>query len=575
MAIRSAKNFKNVLLYVVVFVVACSFYTLTRASNHAESYDSLTYALFAENFPLGTAPDSRNILFQAFNRIVYCGSQSLGLNIDALDLIIALSLVTGSLSLILFSRLMQNSFGVSPIAAWMGSAFLGLAYGYWRYTGAAEVYVPSIFLVLCCLTTLCRYFDKPGSSHWRLILASILAGIAVLFYQPNLLALFIAVPVLFLVKFRFIHLFAYWTIAGLVVLAGVVSAYAAMAGHVPTTGDLFHYVVERNSEFRTDFSLPKAAVKLTLAGGHDVLSAHWTRTLEPVKSVLDGYIPGCVYNFEVVFFAGKGIEYLTAIAAILFIPICVLFARLWWIASSQWRFSKPTNRNLFLLAWFLIQAGVVGLIDPGSFEASIPALVPFACLLTVFVFEPCLRAGKKRTVMVFLVLMLSYNYFGGMLIWQNTGGDYYRNKTTWIRQELTEHDYVLLNEYDYRFVDYLTYNSDATIAHLTGADHITIDRGSPDISYHTIQQFFIRCRSGQHRIFVMDDVLEPCAEIKECRGGEEKYAAAVALSVELKGKTKLVAEDKFGNTYQLDPATLYLEKPNRTVKLSTKKGTTQ
>ena len=73
----------------------------------------------------------------------------------------------------------------------------------------------------------------------------------------------------------------------------------------------------------------------------------------------------------------------------------------------------------------------------------------------------------------------------------------------------------------------------------------------------------------------MDDVLEPCAEIKECRGGEEKYAAAVALSVEFKGKTKLVAEDKFGNTYQLDPATLYLEKPNRAVKLSTKKGTTQ
>ena len=44
-----------------------AFYAMTQPLNHSENYDSINYALFAENFALGTAPDSRNILFHVFN----------------------------------------------------------------------------------------------------------------------------------------------------------------------------------------------------------------------------------------------------------------------------------------------------------------------------------------------------------------------------------------------------------------------------------------------------------------------------------------------------------------------------
>ena len=87
---------------------------------------------------------------------------------------------------------------------------------------------------------------------------------------------------------------------------------------------------------------------------------------------------------------------------------------------------------------------IVGSIDPGGFEAWIPVLVPFAGLLTVLVIEPCYQLGKQKTLLLFLVLLLCYNFFGGMMVWRNTDGDQFFHKTEWVRNELTEKDMILL-----------------------------------------------------------------------------------------------------------------------------------
>ena len=100
------ESFKEKLWCLVVTCLLIAFYSMTRALNHSESYDSLNYALFAKNFPLGTSPDSRNILFHALNRILLVTSEWLGLNIGALELITSVSIVTGALSVVLFARLM-------------------------------------------------------------------------------------------------------------------------------------------------------------------------------------------------------------------------------------------------------------------------------------------------------------------------------------------------------------------------------------------------------------------------------------------------------------------------------------
>lgn len=543
-------TFKKGLRYLAIFGLAVGFYTVTRPLNHSESYDSINYGLFAENYPLGAAPDSRNILFQIVNRIVYVASQALGFNIRAIDLICGISITTGSMSLILFARLMKNGFGVSSFAAWCGAAFIGFSYGFWRYSAGAEVYSPSIFLVLCSLTFVFRYLNSSGKSWFSLLMAGAVAGLAILFYQPTVIPLLV-VGVLFCWPIRIGALFLYSTTTALVLLVGLVSSYFGMHGVIPSANGLVEYVTSRNMEFRPPQPTHIAAIKAVLAFGHDVLSAHWTRTIIPVREVLDPYIPGCVYNFNVVVFAGKGIENLTAVAAILFVPIVILFGRLNWLAARKWSFSWGNTRTVFLLGWWAAMILVVGGLDPGSFEAWIPALVPFTGLLTVFVFEECCKQQKKKSLVVFLVLMMSYNFFGGVLIWRNTQGDYFFHKTAWVREQLTEGDTVLLNEFDYRMVDYLSYYSKARIVHLTDSNLVTIARSTPGIHLKPLDEFLTSDITATNRLFVFDDVLCPCPEIKQCRDGQKKFDSAVKLAKKLDGNTVLINTGRFGKTYQV------------------------
>ena len=545
------ESLREKLWYLLVVCLLIAFYAITRPLNHSESYDSITYALFAENYSLGTAPDPRNILFHVVNRILLVSSEWLGFEFRALELISFVSIVTGSLSLVIFARLMKQKFGVSPFAAWTGATFLGLTYGFWRYAGAAEVYVPSIFLILCTLTLIFKFLDSKVQNQWTLAAAGLLSGLSVLYYQPNAVVLFFAAFVLFCSKKHFFSYVRYAIIGALVVVAGLALSFYEIHGEVPSIAELKNFIVERNGEFRVHTGFLVGLVKTVLAFGHDVFSAHWTRTLDPVRETLDPVIPGCVYNFNVVVYAGKGIQYLTAIAALLFIPALILFVRIHWLAAGTWKLARPSNRMLFLICWLGMMGGIVGAIDPGSFEAWIPLLVPFVGIITVMAIEPCCQLGKRRTLIAFLIVLFCYNFFGGVLLWRNIQGDYFMHEISWIRQELTENDTVVVNEYDYRLVDYLHYYSDARIAHLTGDDQITFDRSHPEISSIPLDEFIEQYVAGPRKLFVLDSTLDPSPQIRSCRQGEEKYIAAKKLAAHLKDHVVLLNSDEFGKTYEV------------------------
>jgi len=538
-------------LCLVIFFLLVLFYAMTRPLNHSESYDSINYVLFAENFALGTAPDSRNILFHAVNRIVVIAANTLGVNVGTLELLSGISILTGAMSVVLFARLMRRRFGVSVFSSWAGAAFLGLTYGYWRYTGAVEVYIPSIFLILCSLSLIFRILEDEGRSVLKVLAAGALSALAVLFYQPNIIVLFIAAFVLFCSRSRLLT-FVQYAIAGAVVfLAGLVWSFTAVKESTPSPADLISFITERNGEFRERPTIGVAFVKMFLSFGHDVFSAHWTQTIDPVRNFLNPKIPGCVYNFQVVAHAGKGIQHLTAIAAILFLPLLFLFARLHWLAASQWKSISPGRPLLFLVAWLMSMGLIVALIDPGSFEAWIPLLVPFSGLLTVLVIEPCYQLGRHKVVLAFLALLLAYNFFGGMMIWQNLSGDQFRNRTGWISAELSENDTVLLSQFDYRLVDFLQYHSSARIVHLLGDSEVVIARCHPDIRVMQLDELLEQAEGRQFRLFVLDDILTPSADIKHCRGGEEKFAAAEAVGNRLREKASPVDASDSGKVYEI------------------------
>lgn len=535
----------------MIFCLLVVFYTLTRPINHSESYDSINYVLFAQNFSLGTAPDARNILFHAINRIVVVAADTLGFNVGTLELLSAISILTGAMSLVLFARLMHRRFDVSKFSAWAGAAFLGLSYGYWRYAGAVEVYIPSIFLILCSLSLIFRFLDDENQSTVSVLATGVLSGLAVLYYQPNIVVLFIATFVLFCSKTRLLLFLKYAVAGAFAFIAGLVWSFMAVEESTPSLEKLVGFVTARNGEFRERPSIGVAIVKSLLAFGHDVFSAHWTQTIDPIRNFLNPRIPGCVYNFQFVAHASKGIQHLTAISAILFFPLLFIFARIHWLAASQSKLSRPGRPTLFLLAWMTSMGMLIAVIDPGSFEAWIPILVPVSGLLTVLVFEPCHRLGKQKIVIVFLAMLLAYNFFGGMVLWRNSQGDQFLNRTAWIKANLSEKDTVLVSQFDYRLVDYLQYHSSARIVHLLGDDELVIRRCRPDIGIMPLDDLLKQVEKGEFRLFVLDDVMEPAIDIKHCRGGEEKYAAAKALGERLQEDAVLVDTSDFGKVYEI------------------------
>ena len=136
---------------------------------------------------------------------------------------------------------MKSRFGVSTFSAYAGAAFLGLTYGYWRYTGAVEVYIPSMFLNLCSFTLIFNYLEN--RNRRTLIAAGVLSGLAVLFYQPNIIILFGATFVLFCSSKHLFSFICYSMIGALVVLAGILLSYTAVVGTLPdTVGDFVDYL---------------------------------------------------------------------------------------------------------------------------------------------------------------------------------------------------------------------------------------------------------------------------------------------------------------------------------------------
>ena len=386
-----------------------------------------------------------------------------------------------------------------------------------------------------------------------LVLAGIVSGTAVLYYQANAIPLFIAGFVLFRWT-RFSSLVSYViysVIAVLVVFAGIVWACGCINGGFPSVDQVVEFMTERNGEFPEPSSFSKMAIKSVLGFGHDVFTANWTQTLAPVRDTLTPLVPGCLYNFEVANHAGVNLQIWTIFAPILLVPILFLLIRFLFVAAKHWTFSTPKKTTLFLTTWMLTMIAVVGTLSPGAFEAWIPMLVPVCALVTIFVVEPCYQAGKQKTLILFLVLFLCYNFVGGMILWYNPAGDSFLQKTTWMRQELDQDDTILLNEFDFRIVDYLCYHSNAQVAHLLGDDRVVLHRSSPQITMEPLEDFLQRHQQGDRRLFTMGDVLSPDPKIKECKEGERKLKHGLILAERLKGHETLVNTQAYGKTFEL------------------------
>ena len=433
------------------FVLIVAFYLATAAGNLGETDDVYAFAYRAEHFALTHITDPRLMLYHMVMRLLFLGSQALGLDIGALTLMRGVSALSAAGSLLLILRIASRDLKLGTATALFAAGILASCYGFWRYAAEAEVYLPAIFLVLLIFHGLSQLGgeDRPEGAGKRLGVAAgwgALAGGAVLFYQPSVIPLFFAFPLLLARRDRLLDLCGYFAAGGIVVVAGYLIGFLAYWPGSLTLANFISFLSQRSSEFIVPpLSLRTVAVSLVRAAfalGHDVASANWIFAFDPVTGLIQRAFSYNVITEEI--FLAKRAGALAYVPLITLVLLVVLTAGLLVKARRYSLAALRDRRVLALLAWCAINGAIIGRLNPAGIEAWIVLLPPLTLLFAVVVIRPCLAQGAGRWMAGFAAVLFLHNALGGMALVQDPAGEYDRVKGAWVIAEAEPRDLVVV-----------------------------------------------------------------------------------------------------------------------------------
>lgn len=444
-----------------------AFYALTVAGNTSEPDDADYFALRAERVPVTQVDDPRLMGYHLLARGLWLVGRALGLSVSGMQVLHGLSLVAAVIGLWLVWRLLSRALALPREAALLGTAALGLSYGFWRYAVEGDVYVPAIALctgVLLMLMPPRRAAPSPG----RLLAAGVLGGLAVLVYQPNTIPLFMAFPLLVWRRQGFGAMLLY-------VGAGVLTAGTGyLAGFVtywpqPWTLHAFaQFLAQRSGEFAVaPLSLRTvlaSSVRSAIALGHDLLSSNAAWGLPPTQA-LAARVFGSYEVQEEIFAAQRLGRWAWACGATLG-AVVVTAVMAWraggvglrerWALLGRWGFAP------MLGLWLLLTAGVIGRLNPGGIEAWIVVLLPLWLLLSAVLLAPACRAGRPGIALALVLAIGLHNGAAGMAVVRDPAGDLLARRIAWLVEHAGPKDLIIVSG-DLPMADRLRYRSRATV----------------------------------------------------------------------------------------------------------------
>ncbi len=531
--------------WVLGFPAILAFYLVTTPGNRFEAMDGYAYAYDTQTRALTDLYDTRLLLFHVFWRLLYRAAHTIYDGVTAHGVLLTVSAISASLCLVLFARLLERHFALSRTTALLGAGFLGATYGFWRYSVEAEVYAPSFFLIMAVLSLLFVVQERPiEGGRWTAVApAAALAGFAVLFYQPNAIPLFLALPVVFLYREGFPRMVAYSAFGGSVVLVGYVVAFLVDGGRPLGFESLLSFVLSRFDEF-TPVDAPVRTIAMSiLALGHVIVSGNWIFGLQDIAAAVYQVKPIGFYQERV--FAAAHAGALFVYLPLLTLPIILaLGVHTLVIAVRARRHPRFDRRLAFAIVWFGLYALVVASAAPGDYEAWITTLPPFVILFAAFIVEPCVRAGQRVAPAALLTAVALHNAIGGIGIVYGPSGDYYRARATWLLENANSDDLIMLST-DGAFKDFLCYVGGLRAVVVSGREaclrHRQID--IPALVEAT------RRRGG--RIFTFDDFFEPPVWRPMPIEERQRHPEVSALFESLRGTEQPIFQSDAGTTYRL------------------------
>lgn len=509
----------------VCFVVLTVFYLLTAAGNLGETDDVYAFAYRAEHFDVTHLSDPRLMLYHVIMRLLFLGATALGLDVSALVMMRGVSALCAAGTLLLMMRILSGDLKLSTATAVLSAALLASCYGFWRYAAEAEVYIPACFLILLVLHGLWGLSPQDDTlrpARGAAVAAGwgALAGLAVLVYQPSVIPLFFAFPLLLARRGGLLPIFGYLAAGGAVVAGGYLIGFLAYWAAPLNSSAFISFLSQRSGEFIVPpLSLRTVVVSMVRAAfalGHDIATANWVFAFDPVADLIQRAFS---YNViaEEIFLAKRAgmLAYFPVVTLLMLVALALRILISLWPLSREEFYRRPV---LVLLAWTAINGAIVGRLNPAGVEAWIMLLPPLVLLAAVWIVEPCLRAGRGRLVAGLVVVLFLHNALGGMALVRDPQGEYDRAIGEWVIAEAEPRDLVIVAGNAGR-AEALRYLSAAEVALIYSQDRphlaesllsgnparlLTLTRGR-DFDRHLLRSLIRKAGEAGGRVILFDD----------------------------------------------------------------------
>lgn len=547
-----------------VFLAFSALYLLTWVENVGDTDDVYYFAYLVENFPLNYVGDPRLMLYKSLMQWLYHALHSFGLPISGITLMRSFSAICGALVVISFYQLLVRDLKVHVYSAASATALLVLSYGFWRYAIEAEVYVPSILLLLITLHWFYRLDEREELGPLALLPLGIFSGLVVLFYQPNVIPLALAFTMMMLRKKRCCGLIVYGMAAAVVVIGGYYVGFKVYQTHPMGLATFEEFLAQRSLEFVVwpfdKENIIRATLGSVLILTHDLVSANWLFAHDWI-----GLEVQQLFAYE--WFVEK--QYAAQQGGWMTYPpllLMPLLALLWlWVLIRAFPFSWRAlvqHKTLPYLVWLIFSGLVVWRLNPYGPEAWIMVLPPLIVVLTLLVLEPAVRNGVRDALVAIVLIVLAHNAISGIGIIRDRLSEYAVAKTQWILDNADKNDAVLIVDDNPLFMT-MNYRSDAQILPvvleaapiiaeglLTGHWRVKLaSELSRDFRVVMMDEFFAKTLASGNRIIFTNDFFEGSRRRQYTNLSDRELELLEQLRSKL---TPVWHDDELGTVYVLD-----------------------
>lgn len=442
-------------------IVLSVVYLVTSPDHRQEAEDSYDYAAAVEFGEFADLLYPYHLLYLPLVDSFYTPAKALGIADRAHPLMVLLGAVTAAATVVLFVSLLRRWLQIPWAVAVFGGGALAFSYGFWRYSGEAEVYaLASLIAVVLLWTAVTVSPSRRG--------IALLAAVIVLAIGTHILnaALVIALPYLLSKRGWRLQELGALTVSSAVLLG------AFLAG-------IYWYALERGVPLASDgfvgFYLstggPGATSVSDLLAGIAVLGAaisapNFVYILEPGRSLLTQLFPGMSLEDELVM--GTSAPTWLGLVAVLTLVVLGVSAV---ILARRFRV-RPflvTAEGRFLALWLLAYLAVV--VWGGNArvpEVWLMILVP----LWAFVVGMLRGSAVRNAEMVLLVGALALHSLVGGFAPLQLGEDRLETTSAWLATHAGEND-VLVTADSSKRARYVAYQTPAHASHIgVGPDPI-------------------------------------------------------------------------------------------------------